>query len=574
MGSLLLGDLDDYIAPAQDCVVALTKGGGGGRVTLVAVDDDAATSSGGAPGPSPPPPISATRPLTRPLPPVSPGRDPRGQQLVKKKRGEAPPPSLVAPTADEAIKISLSDCLVCSGCVTSAEAVLLEAHGVADFVARAGELAAANSRLAVTVCPQAAASLGARLGVSPQAAFAKLGSCVARRHAPSGSTPILLSSDEGRFHALREAADEFVGVWRDRLASAGEVERCAGEEVCDQDPGSSARLPVFASACPGWVCYCEKVLHDALPHLSRVRSPQQTVGAMLKAGRPLHAGGAGRGADSPEEGGAVFHVTVMPCYEKKLESLRPDFAPGGVRDVDASLTTSEALELVGRDAGGGALESEELGSLGARALLEAESDGALEAQFLAASSRCASLFPPGSSPSSSGGYADYVYARVAADVYGMSGPALVPAWRPARNSPDLVQATLEADAPDGSKQDVRFARVYGFKNIQNVVRRLKTGRLPYDYVEIMACPSGCVNGGGQLPPETTQGRALDSKTRRDHTARVEALYREAVHGGGSAGQGWGSWPPPPPAPDALLRTGFHPIPKLEATGLTSAKLAW
>jgi len=626
MGSMLLGDLDDYIAPAQDCVVALSRGSGadgGGRVTLVEVDD-AEDGGGGARfagvRPLPPPlPLGGAVPGASPgqgrlpvraAPPLSPGRDVAAR--AKKLRGEAEPrrPEVPSDAAGEAaaIKISLSDCLVCSGCVTSAEAVLLEAHGVADFVRRADEAVRGRGtgdggdRLAVTVCPQAAASLAARLGVTPQAAFARLARAVARRHAGVAGDPILLSSDAGRRLALHAAADEFVEAWRDRIASpAAAGPRVASQhekgpaEVGHQDPGSAPRLPLFASACPGWVCYCEKVLHAALPHLSRVRSPQQTVGALLKAGsrQSLSLAGVGArgvGAHAADQG--VFHVTVMPCYEKKLESLRPDFAPGGVRDVDASLTTSEALELVGRDAaaalagaqedrgeglGARSTDAGELAESGARALLSEDADLALEEDFLAASAGCASLFPPGSSPSSSGGYADYVYARVAAEVYGLGGPALVPAWRPARGSSDLVQATLEADAPDGTRHEVRFARVYGFKNIQNVVRRLKAGRLPYDYVEIMACPSGCVNGGGQLPPQLVESQA-DSKGRQDHVGRVEALYRQAVHVMDPADGGWD------PAPmsmgggvgqDALLlRTGFHPIPKFESAGLSSAKLAW
>ena len=622
MGSMLLGDLDDYIAPAQDCVVALSRVGSGtdgvGRVTLVEVDD--ADDGGGARFPaarplSPPLPLGGAVPgaspghgrLARAAPPLSPGRDIAAR--AKKLRGETRRPQVPSDAVDEAaaIKISLSDCLVCSGCVTSAEAVLLEAHGVVDFVRRADEAVQGREtgnggdRLAVTVCPQAAASLAARLGVTPQAAFARLARAVARRHAGVAGDPILLSSDAGRRLALHAAADEFVDAWRDRIASpAAAGPRVASQhekgpaEVGHQDPGSAPRLPLFASACPGWVCYCEKVLHAALPHLSRVRSPQQTVGALLKAGsrQSLSLAGVGArwvGVRAADQG--VFHVTVMPCYEKKLESLRPDFAPGGVRDVDASLTTSEALELVGRDAAealagaqedrgeGGARSTYagELAESGVRALLNEDADLALEEDFLAASAGCASLFPPGSSPSSSGGYADYVYARVAVEVYGLGGPALVPAWRPARGSPDLVQATLEADAPDGTRHEVRFARVYGFKNIQNVVRRLKSGRLPYDYVEIMACPSGCVNGGGQLPPPLVEGQA-DSKGRQDHVGRVEALYRQAVHVMDPTDGGWD------PAPmstgggvgqDALLlRTGFHPIPKFDSAGLSSAKLAW
>ena len=110
----------------------------------------------------------------------------------------------------------------------------------------------------------------------------------------------------------------------------------------------------------------------------------------------------------------------------------------------------------------------------------------------------------------SGGHADFVFRHAARELFGVDlgdGPL---AWTTARNR-DLREVTLEVEGT----VVLRFAQAYGFRNIQNVVRRAKAGRCAYHFVEIMACPGGCANGGAQPrpPPAEAPGRA----------ARVEAL---------------------------------------------------
>ena len=102
----------------------------------------------------------------------------------------------------------------------------------------------------------------------------------------------------------------------------------------------------------------------------------------------------------------------------------------------------------------------------------------------------------------SGGYLDYTFRRAALALFGVSVEGPLPFTTPRAKNPDLREVTLEV----GGKTVLRFAAAYGFRNIQNVVRKCKAGARGgdggdgYDFVEIMACPSGCLNGGGQLPP--------------------------------------------------------------------------
>ena len=102
----------------------------------------------------------------------------------------------------------------------------------------------------------------------------------------------------------------------------------------------------------------------------------------------------------------------------------------------------------------------------------------------------------------SGGYLDYTFGRAALVLFGVAVEGPLPFTTPRAKNPDLREVTLEV----GGKTVLRFAAAYGFRNIQNVVRKCKAGARGgdggdgYDFVEIMACPSGCLNGGGQLPP--------------------------------------------------------------------------
>lgn len=350
---------------------------------------------------------------------------------------------------------------------------------------------------------------------------------------------------------LLEAQREFSE--RQELASAAKAEPFdKGKRVArEQTP-----LPLLASACPGWICYAEKTHGALLPFISRVKSPQQIQGSLVK--------GALVGRRLDLEPRQIYHVAVMMCYDKKLEASRPDFAvkgagqteqnTPGARDVDCVLTTGEVQKLLderGWDLRQTALDvlREKVGS--------ADEESAFLPECL-----------PGRG-TASGGYLHNVLRGVAAAVPSTDWSRLALTVEPKRGQ-DYVDYTLSlAPASPSSHPTTLFkgAQCYGFRNLQNLVRKLgreqgiaftrgaagfapptapssgtttPTGRgksaaamaaaarrsakrkpgiggggldsgtvspaepavadRPYDYVEVMACPSGCVNGGGQVPP--------------------------------------------------------------------------
>lgn len=302
---------------------------------------------------------------------------------------------------------------------------------------------------------------------------------------------------------------------------------------------SSGPLPVLSSACPGWICYAEKTHGELLPFVSNAKSPQAVMGTLVKAGEV-----AGRLGLRPEQ---VYHVSVMPCYDKKLEASRPDFArayeEGGaeVRDVDCVLTTGEVAKML-EDKG---LSLRELALAPHDPSGGAEIEGAEEEAFVPSL-----LYAPGTS---SGGS---LHNTIRAVVASLPEQVLYQTTLEEKRvrSDDYVEFKLVRTDEEGRKSTLlQAAKCYGFRNLQNVVRKLgkdagvavtkgAAGRMPasaaaaaanarrlaanakrvvgvsgtttplgepergLEFVEVMACPGGCVNGGGQINPPKTSAR--------------------------------------------------------------------
>ncbi len=227
--------------------------------------------------------------------------------------------------------------------------------------------------------------------------------------------------------------------------------------------GSGGVMPQFTSCCPGWVNLVEKRYPGLIPHLSSCRSPQQMMGATVKNhfakayGIPLEN---------------LFVVSIVPCLAKKYEAARPEFAPGGVRDVDAVLTTTEFIEM---------LDMVRLDP---------------------------NLVPPDAF--------DEPYSRVtgAGVIFGASGGVAEAALRMAvekltgERHPDHLEFTAvrglegikEATIVAGGTT-VRVAVVSGLGNAAPLVERVLAGEdVGYDLVEVMACPGGCIDGAGNPAP--------------------------------------------------------------------------
>ncbi|OSX66411.1 hypothetical protein POSPLADRAFT_1131939 [Postia placenta MAD-698-R-SB12] len=317
---------------------------------------------------------------------------------------------------------------------------------------------------------------------------------------------------------------------------------------------------MLASACPGWICYAEKTHAEMLPFISTTKSPQQVMGTLVKEWM---------GAKWGRRPDQIYHVTVMPCYDKKLEASRQDFYNEmyATRDVDCVITTGE-LELLMRE------KQWDLSMPvpGEAEAAPARGDGdEIELPEL--------IVHPGTS---SGSYLQSLIALLLADAR-----ELELAVRTVRGA-DYEEYTL-ADRATGAVV-FKGAKCYGFRNLQNVVRKVgreagvqigrgAAGRMAalrgrgrgrkgdagdvekgYDYVEVMACPGGCVNGGGQLRPQAVQPQTDAEGYQRDWAVGGVKVDGDGVPPGSDARWGTREWtrkveeaywhapPTPPPSP--------------------------
>ena len=275
----------------------------------------------------------------------------------------------------------------------------------------------------------------------------------------------------------------------------------------------------MTSECPGWVCYAEKVVGEsAFPFMSKVKSPQQLCGQLLKHYLSLkYQISASR----------VKIVTVMPCYDKKLEAVRPNFTLGkpdetleeDIKEVDTVLATHELVDLISSLAGkeGEAPGPESFSKIGfyqwkgeAESGIVPQEGQALEflqvmRMFIDTASGAEKFHQIAHLNTTSNGYLEHIFRRTAKEVFGVVIDPQQPLKYVQGKNKDLKECVLELE---GGKQVLRFAAAYGFRNIQNIIRNIKRGKCEYDYIEIMACPGGCLNGGGQIKPRDF---GMDSK---------------------------------------------------------------
>lgn len=210
----------------------------------------------------------------------------------------------------------------------------------------------------------------------------------------------------------------------------------------------------------GWICYAEKS-HGSyvLPYISTVRSPQAIMGSMVKNFL------ADKKGLLPSE---LYHAAIMPCFDKKLEASRNDFlVPGtSVREVDCVISTAEFDLMV---------ESDRISLSDESRCLKEDMD-----DFTKYLSDPTLMVHSGGG---SGGYAEQIFSYAAMELFGETTGSVE--FTTVRNK-DFKEAKLIKDG----QLLLTVATAYGFRNIQTLVQKIKKGMCHYDFVEIMACPSG------------------------------------------------------------------------------------
>ncbi|MDR0409067.1 MAG: [FeFe] hydrogenase, group A [Spirochaetaceae bacterium] len=223
------------------------------------------------------------------------------------------------------------------------------------------------------------------------------------------------------------------------------------------DDGKEHRFPLFSSCCPAWVQFAEKEYPELLGDVSSCKSPMQMFASVIReTENPVGSGGIDR----------HFHVAVMPCTAKKFEAARTEFASGGQPAVDCVISTEELIQMI-REAG--IVFNELIPEMPDGPFGEASGGGIIFGV--------------------SGGVTEAVLRYITEDKSPASFMQI--AYTGARGSGGIKEASAAA-----AGRKLRIAVVSGLQNAREIIRRVKSGE-HFDFVEVMGCRGGCVNGSGQ-----------------------------------------------------------------------------
>ena len=242
-------------------------------------------------------------------------------------------------------------------------------------------------------------------------------------------------------------------------------------------------LPLITSCSPGWIRFCEQHYPEFLPNLSSCKSPQQMFGALVKSYYAEKAG------IDPKD---IYVVSIMPCTAKKYECKREEQRmANGCMPVDASLTTRELARMITQ----------------AGMMFDHLPDSEFD-PMLGISTGASVIF------GATGGVMEAALRTVVEKVTGKEMSNLE--YHEVRGTQGIKEASYELPG-----KTVRVCVASGLANAKKVLDGMKSGELQYDFIEFMACPGGCVNGGGQ-PLHSSDVRSFTDL----RTLRARALYKQ------------------------------------------------
>ena len=369
-----------------------------------------------------------------------------------------------------------SKCILCGDCVRMCEEV--QNIGAIDFAHRGSKMcisAAFDDPIAATNC----------VGCGQCAAVCPTGAIVVRNDTAKLWQAL---SDETTKVIVQIAPAVRVGIGKELGLAEGEngmgkivaaLRRIGFDEIFDTTTGADltvleeageflgriqggGKLPLFTSCCPAWVKYAETYYPHLMENISTCRSPMQMFGSVLKE----HYSHSNR---------RIVVVAIMPCTAKKQEAARDEFKSGGIPAVDYVITTQELIQMI-KEAG--IVFSE----------IEPE---AVDMPF-GSTSGAGVIFGV------TGGVTEAVIRRISDD---KSIPALraIP-FTGVRGLQGVKETVINY-----AGREIRIAIVSGLKNADNLIKKMERGGASYDFVEVMACPGGCICGAGQ-PVTDSEGK--------------------------------------------------------------------
>jgi iron only hydrogenase large subunit-like protein len=375
-------------------------------------------------------------------------------------------------------KVSLNDCLACNGCVTTAETLLIEAQSVDEFLKNS--LFSNDKYSLVCISPQSILSLANYYNIPQEECFIRL----CKIFQKAGVKHVFNFNSFINF-TLQECYKEFKN------------------RILDKNSLPIEKEYLMCSECPGWVCYAEKKIGEwVIPKLSKVKSPQQLIGHLLK--------NIFRTRIKDQE---IYVTCVMPCFDKKLEATRESHRVNNNLEVDTVISTIELLDL---------FEKLNINFLEEKEILPEESIYMPTSQLFSGYFESPNLqgytclnakdeikiFFNSIHNFTSNSYTEFIMRQYCKEF--LKDKPFKIEYKLGKNS-DFKEVLLIEE--NSSKPILSFGMVYGFRNIQNIIRN--KNKIKQCYLEIMACPGGCINGGGQMRPRN------NNESSRDVLKRIE-----------------------------------------------------
>ncbi len=251
---------------------------------------------------------------------------------------------------------------------------------------------------------------------------------------------------------------------------------------------SKERLPLITGCCPAWIRFAEQNYPDLLANISSVRSPQQIMGSLIRHWI------TGKGGYNPAE---IYSVSVMPCTAKKYEAQRTEMTSKGIADIDTVLTTRELVRLI-------RLHGIDMNHL----------DPEPADEPMGAMSSAGKLFGVGGGP---------LEALMRTVYYKLTGEELTNL----RMTKLRASRTYKEMSLKTGKKEISIIAVSGLAEAVKLIAEVRAGRKKPDIIEILACPYGCVNGGGQpvQPNEMTIRNRIKALYDADNKERIKVAHR-------------------------------------------------
>ena len=351
----------------------------------------------------------------------------------------------------DSTKINLIDCLACNGCITSAESILIEEHSLKKFYT-----ISKNKLNIICLSQQSLESLSYKYSLNEEKIIKLITKIL--------NIDLIFKLDEFILYTLNLCYKEF-----------------KNENNC-----------IITSECPGWICYAEKkVGNEAFKYMSKIKSPQQIFSILIRSVLKDKFGNDDN----------YFISSIMPCFDKKIESVRNK---DEINCVISTIELCDEIDKVFKDFNYNDIKNVKVNFSEFKKLMNNYNSNNLSEFKLYLEKNYKDYKLENEYHTkinfSSNAYCEFILSKIEEE-----NNNYIIERKDGKNK-DIKEIIIYKD---NSKNEIykKLCIAYGFRNIQNIVRNIKRNKLDYDYIELMACPGGCINGGGQIK-ENNQNREL------------------------------------------------------------------